>query len=307
MLPGSQACSIDRVKAPRFTYHDPATLDEALDLLADYGDEASVLAGGQSLMPLLNFRLARPAHVVDLNLIDELAAVAPMDAGLALGAMVRQRWLERSEVVAARCPPLAQALPLVGHPQIRNRGTLGGSLAHADPAAELPAVMVACDAVLLLCSKASRRRVEAAAFFTGELTTVRQPEELLERVEVPEWPERTGSSVKEVAIRVGDFALAGVVTRLTLGRDGHIAATRIVCFGVGDRPVRQIEAETSLVGQRPSGAAFAEAGRLVSARLAPMDDIHASAGYRRRVSATLTERALAASALAAEARAEQAA
>jgi carbon-monoxide dehydrogenase medium subunit len=288
------------VKAPRFTYHDPATLDEALDLLAEYGDEASLLAGGQSLMPLLNFRLARPAHVVDLNLIDELAATT-LDGGLALGAMVRQRWLERSELVARHCPLIVQALPLVGHPQIRNRGTLGGSLAHADPAAELPAVMLACDASLVLRRKASRRRVSAAAFFTGELSTIREPDELLERVEVPAWPVRTGSSVKEVAMRVGDFALAGVVTRVTLGPDGHVAAARIVCFGVADRPVRPLDAETCLVGRRPSEGAFAEAGGLVSSRLAPIDDIHASAAYRRRVSGTLTERALAASVAAAEA------
>jgi carbon-monoxide dehydrogenase medium subunit len=286
------ACSIEEVKPPRFTYHDPVSLDDALDLLAEYGDEARILAGGQSLMPLLNFRLARPAHLVDLNLVDGLDSMADVEGGLALGAMVRQRALERSPLVAARCPPMRQALPLVGHPQIRNRGTLGGSLAHADPAAELPAVLVAADATFVLRGKSSHRRVAADAFFTGELTTVLRPGELIERIEVPPWPERTGSGVREVAMRVGDFALAGVVATLTLDRRGRIAASRVVCFGVADRPLRQREAEAALLGEDPSDTVFEAAGRLVSAQLRTFDDIHASANYRKRVSGVLTMRAL---------------
>ncbi|MBV9600498.1 MAG: xanthine dehydrogenase family protein subunit M [Chloroflexi bacterium] len=280
------------MKAPRFSYHDPASLDEALDLLADHGDAARVLAGGQSLMPVLNFRLARPAHLVDLNRVEDLVAIAESGGGLTLGAMVRQRALERSEVVARRCPLICQALPLVGHPQIRNRGTLGGSLAHADPAAELPAVLVAVDASFVLRSKTAQRRVAADAFVTGQLSTVLQPDELLERVEVPVWPERTGSAIREVAMRTGDFALAGVATTLSLDAHGRVAAARIVCFGVADRPLRQPDAEASLMGGTPGEALLEEAGRIVSARLRSFDDIHASAGYRKRVSGVLTTRAL---------------
>jgi carbon-monoxide dehydrogenase medium subunit len=288
------------VKPPRFKYHDPTTLDEALGLLAQYGDEAKILAGGQSLMPALNFRLARPAHLIDVNRIPGLAALGDNhDSGsrelTTIGAMVRQRTLERSDLVRQRCPLITQALAFVGHAQIRNRGTLGGSLAHADPAAELPAVMVATGAQLTLQRRGSSRVVAAEEFFVGQLTTVIQPDEMLVRIDVPAWAEQTGSSLQEVAIRLGDFALGGVATTLTLGFDGRVSQARIVCFGVEERPVRQVEAEQSLEGATPGDAAFAEAGQLVSARVQSSDDIHASASYRQRLAGILTRRALAAS------------
>lgn len=284
------------MKPPRFTYHDPATLEEALSLLATYGSDAKVLAGGQSLLPVLNFRLARPGHLIDINRIAELGRVEERDGGLSLGAMVRQRALERSALVRRRCPLIGQALPFIGHPQIRNRGTIGGSLAHADPAAELPAVMVALDAHLTLERSGGRRVVLAEQFFLDQLSTALEPDELLVRIDLAPWPERTGSSLQEVAMRLGDFALSGVATTLTLGRDGRVARARIVCFGVGERPLRVVEAEDSLVGSRPGEAAFAEAGRIVSARLDPPGDIHASGAYRKRVAGVLTRRALAAAA-----------
>jgi carbon-monoxide dehydrogenase medium subunit len=283
------------MKPPRFKYHDPTTLDDALELLAQYGDESKILAGGQSLMPVLNFRLARPANLIDVNGIAELAGLADAGGGLSLGAMVRQRALERSDLVRQRCPPIIQALPFVGHAQIRNRGTVGGSLAHADPAAELPAVMVAADATFTLRSRTAERVVEAEEFFVGQLVTVLAPDEMLIRIDIPGLPEQTGSSVQEVAMRLGDFALAGVVTTLTLDASARVSRARIVCFGVGERPLRQREAEQSLQGAVPGDTAFAEAGRLVSARVQPTDDIHASAGYRQRVAAVLTRRALTAS------------
>jgi carbon-monoxide dehydrogenase medium subunit len=269
------------MKPARFTYHAPVTLTDALGLLAHYGDDAKILAGGQSLMPILNFRLARPANLIDANGIGDLAAVenGAANGGLVLGAMVRQRALERSALVCARCPLITQALPYVGHPQIRNRGTLGGSLAHADPAAELPAVMVALDASFTLRKSNGARVVKAEDFFLGQLSTVL---------------EQTGSSLQEVAMRLGDFALGGVATTLSLGRAGTIARARIVCFGVGERPSRQTEAEQSLVGARPAADAFAEAGRIVAARVEPTGDIHASASYRKRLAGILTHRALAA-------------
>jgi CO/xanthine dehydrogenase FAD-binding subunit len=281
------------MKPPRFGYADPATVEETLGLLARHGDGAKVLAGGQSLMPLLNFRLARPSHVIDINRLTALSAVdAGPDGALTIGALVRQRVLERSDLVRARCPLLAQALPYVGHPQIRTRGTLGGSLAHADPAAELPAVMVALGARVTLRSTRGRRTLAAEDFFVDALTTAVAPDELLTEIALPPWPPRRGSSLQEVAVRRGDFALGGVAATLTVGTDGHVAAATIVCFGVGPRPARSSDAERSLVGSAPSAPAFAEAGRLASAGVDPSDDIHASAAYRKRLVGVLTTRAL---------------
>jgi carbon-monoxide dehydrogenase medium subunit len=275
------------VKAPRFEYFDPSTREEALELLAEHGDKAKVLAGGQSLVPLLNFRLAHPAVLVDINRVADLAT---SEDGLRLGAMVRQRALER-----CACPLIRQALPLIGHLQIRNRGTLGGSLAHADPAAELPAVMVALDATFKVQRKGRERTVRAEEFFVGQLLTVLEPDELLVEVDVPAWPERTGSCLQEVAMRRGDFALGGVATTLSLDVEGRISGATIVPFGVGDRPVRQGQAEASLVGSLPGEDAFAQAGRIVAERVEPWDDIHATAAYRKRLADLLTRRALAAS------------
>jgi CO/xanthine dehydrogenase FAD-binding subunit len=282
------------VKPPRFRYADPATVDEALDLLARHGPEAKVLAGGQSLMPLLNFRLARPAHVIDVNRLTSLAAIAADDdgGGLRIGALARQRALERSALVSERCPLLGQALSFVGHPQIRARGTLGGSLAHADPAAELPAVMVALEARLTLRRAGGERTVAAEDFLVGLLTTALGHDELLTEIALPPWPARTGSGVREVAKRHGDFALGGVAATLTLDAQGRVARARLVGFGVGPVPMRLADAERSLVGGAPTPTAFAEAGRLASAAVDPADDIHASAAYRTRLAGVLTMRAL---------------
>ena len=281
------------MKPPPFRYADPATLAEALDLLARDGADGKVLAGGQSLMPLLNFRLARPAHVIDVNRLDTLAAIAPAaDGGLRLGALARQRALERSALVRDRCPLLAQALAFVGHPQIRARGTLGGSLAHADPAAELPATMIALEARLTLRRAGGERTVAAEDFFVGLLTTALAHDELLTEIALPPWPPRTGSGVREVAKRHGDFALGGVAATLTIDAQGRVAGARLVGFGVGPVPVRLADAERSLVGGAPTPTAFAEAGRLASAAVDPADDIHASAAYRARLAGVLTTRVL---------------
>lgn len=283
------------MKPPRFDYDDPATVDEVLDLLADHGEAARVLAGGQSLVPLLNFRLLRPGRVIDINRLTSLGGVAPTpDGGVRLGALVRQRALERSALVRERCPLIAQAMPFVGHPQIRTRGTLGGSLAHADPAAELPAAMVALGARLTLRRAGGQRTLGAEEFFVGALTTALAPDELLTEVEVPPARVRSGSSLLEVARRRGDFALGGVAATLTLDPHGRIAGAAIVCFGIGDRPRRAADAEGSLTGAAPSAAAFAEAGRLVAGGVDAAGDIHASASYRKRLAGVLTARALAA-------------
>ena len=282
------------MKPARFAYHAPASVEETLALLARHGEGARVLAGGQSLVPMLNFRLARPEHLIDINRLpglDDIAVAA--DGGLRLGARVRQRALERSALVAGRCPLIAQAMPFVGHLQIRTRGTLGGSLAHADPAAELPAVMVALGAELTLRRAGGERRVAAEEFFVAALTSALAPDELLAEIMLPPWPARSGGQLREVAIRRGDFALGGSVATLTLDVQGRVAAARIVCFGVAPRPLRMPGAEASLVGGAPSAPAFAEAGRLASEAADPHEDIHASAGYRKRLAGVLTTRALA--------------
>jgi len=282
------------MKPPRFAYHDPITIDDALALLARYGETARILAGGQSLVPMLNFRLARPDHLIDINRVAELSTLQPTaDGGLRIGAVVRQLTLERAPLIRERSPLIAQAMPFIGHPQIRSRGTLGGSLAHADPAAELPAVMVALEARLTLRSAAGQRDVGAEGFFVSALGTALRVGELLTEIELPRWPTRTGSSLQEVAIRRSDFALGGVAATITLDAAGRVDDARIVCFGVGPRPTRAREAERSLIGGAPSASAFAEAGRLTSGAVDPEDDIHASRAYRMRLAGVLTMRALA--------------
>jgi len=280
------------VKPPVFEYHDPSTVEEALDLLRRYGDDAKILAGGQSLMPMLNFRLARPAHVIDINRIGALTRIDRSADALTLGAMVRQRALERSAVVHDWCPVLRRVLALVGHPQIRNRGTLGGSLAHADPAAELPALALALDARLVLRRAGGRRVVTARDFFVRPLTTAAGADELLVQVELPAWAS-AGYGIHEVAMRQGDFALGGVITVLTFGSDRRVDRARVVAFGVADRPIRIETAEAALVGAAPTEEACGAAAALVSEAVDPPGDIHASAAYRKRLSGALARRALA--------------
>jgi CO/xanthine dehydrogenase FAD-binding subunit len=281
------------VKPPRFEYHAPATTDEALQLLSQVGADGKVLAGGQSLMPLLNLRLARPAHLIDINALEaEIGQIRADDGGLAIGAMVRQRTAERSSLVRERCPLLAEALPLIGHPQIRNRGTIGGSLAHADPASELPAVAAVLDADLVVRSTRGERVIKPDDFFVTFLTTVIEPDELLVEVRVPAWPDGAGWSFQEISRRHGDFAMVGVAALVRLDPSGTIAETRLGYTGAAAAPVRARAAERSLAGQPPSTDAFAEAAEQASQVLDPQDDVHAPAAYRRHVARVLTQRAL---------------
>jgi aerobic carbon-monoxide dehydrogenase medium subunit len=280
------------MKPAAFEYHDPRTAEEALALLAQYGDEAKALAGGQSLVPLMNFRLARPARLVDLNLIGELSYLRVERGTLRIGAMTRQRELERASLVAEGWPLLAEATRYIGHAQIRNRGTVGGSLAHADPAAELPAVMAALDAELVIQGRDGTRTVQSEEFFLSYLTTALAPDELLVETRVPALPPRTGWAFVEVSRRHGDFALVGVAALLTLDTDGMIQAARLAFTGAAPTPVRAARAEALLVGERPAEPLFREAGLLASADLEPEDDLHASADYRREVGGVLARRAL---------------
>ena len=293
------------MKPAPFVYHRPRTLAEALDHLAAGGGEAKLLAGGQSLIPVMSFRLAQPAALVDVNGLAELDFVQETaEGGLRLGALVRHRRLERDAIVARRAPLLAEAMPFVAHPQIRNRGTLGGSLAHADPAAELPCLAVALDARFRLAGTAGERWVAARDFFYGLFATALEPEEMLVEVEVPPAPAGSGWAFLEVARRHGDYAQVGVAARLSLGSDGRIAGARLVYLSVGDAPVDAARATAALVGAQPEAEAFAAAARTVAAEeIDPTGDIHASADYKRHLAAVLTRRALATAARrAAEAR-----
>jgi aerobic carbon-monoxide dehydrogenase medium subunit len=282
------------VKPAPFEYHAPEALPEALDLLARFGDEAKVLAGGQSLMPLLNLRLARPANLVDINPVEsELGLVDTWDGGLRLGGLLRQRAAERSDLVRQRNPLLAEALPLVGHPQIRNRGTIGGSLAHADPASELPAVVALLDAELVARSSRGERTLRADEFFVSYFTTRLEPDELLTEVRLPAWPPGAGWAFLEVSRRHGDFAMVGVASLVRLGSDGSIGEARLAYTGVGATPVRARDAERGLVGQPTTADTFAAAAERAVQALDPQGDVHATAAYRRHVAGVLTRRALA--------------
>ncbi len=283
------------MKPAPFDYEAPGHLDEALELLARHGDDAKPLAGGQSLIPLLNFRLARPAVLVDLQRLLGLASIRETeDGGLRLGAMVRQASLERDAAVESRAPLLHRTMPFVAHPQIRNRGTLGGNLAHADPASELPAVAVALDARLRIVSVGGERWVDARQFFVGLLTTAIEPGELLVEIELPPPPERTGWAFQEVARRHGDYAHAGVAARVTLDGAGRCASARLVYLSAGDGPTEAAEAAGSLVGAHLGEATFDAAARFAAEReIEPTDDIHASASFKRHLAAVLTRRALA--------------
>jgi carbon-monoxide dehydrogenase medium subunit len=283
------------MKLPSVEYEAPTTTAEAVALLAEHQDEASVLAGGQSLIPLLALRLARPAVLIDINGVTELSGVSRVNGHLAIGAMTREYQAEESAVVASDVPLLAAALPLIGHEAIRSRGTIGGSLAHADAAGELPAVALALDAEFVLRGQARGRVIPAADWFQGYLTTARRPEELLTEIRFPVAAPGTGVAFQEVARRHGDFAIVGLAASLTLA-GGVITDARLAFSGVADVPVRAAEAEALLIGERPSAELFDEAARAATAGIDPPADLHGSAEYRTKIAATLVRRALRAAA-----------
>jgi carbon-monoxide dehydrogenase medium subunit len=281
------------MKPAAFAYADPKTLEEALGLLAEAPD-AKVLAGGQSLMPLLNMRLARPELIVDIGRIPGLGEIRVADdGGLVLGARVTHKRLGASAEVRRHYPLWSEAASLIGHEAIRARGTVGGSLVHSDPAAELPAAAVASDAVLVLASRdGGRREVAARDFFITYLTTDVAPGEVLVEVRVPPAPAGAGMAFVEVARRSGDFALAGAAALLAVDEGGRVREARLALCGVGGAPVRAEEAEAALVGQAAGADAFEAAARAVRAAVEPEDDIHASAAYRRHLAGVLAVRAL---------------
>ncbi len=281
------------MKPPLFDYRSPSSLDEALALRSEYADDSAVLAGGQSLMPMLNLRLARPEVLIDLGRVPELAEIGELDGGVSLGAMARQRSAERSALIRERAPLVQQALGHVGHPTIRNRGTVGGSIAHSDPAAELPAVCVALDAELVARGVAGERTIAAEDFAVGFMTTALAADELLVEVRIPAPVATLRTAFIEVARRHGDFALVGVAAAIALDGDGLINHARLVFTGVDLMPVRAREAEASLLGTSGDAGALATAADHVTGELQPRTDGHASGDYRRRVAGVLTRRALA--------------
>jgi carbon-monoxide dehydrogenase medium subunit len=272
-------------------YEAPGTVAEALDLLAEHGDEASVLAGGQSLIPLLALRLAQPAVLIDINGVAGLSGVSTTDGWVTIGATTREYMAEESATIAESVPLFAAALPLIGHEAIRSRGTVGGSLAHADPAAELPAVARALNAEFVVRGPSGERVVPAAEWFEGYLTTSRGPDELLTEVRFLAARPGTGTSFQEVARRHGDFAMVGLATSVTLNV-GTITDARLAFAGVSDVPARATAAEELLEGERPTAELFDEAARVAAADIDPPSDLHGSAEYRKKVAAALVRRGL---------------
>lgn len=281
------------MKPPPFEYYAASGLAEALELLAEHGDEGKVIAGGQSLVPLLNFRVVRPSCLVDINGVSELDYIRIDEgASVRIGALTRQADLEQSGEAAAHVPVLAEAVRHVGHVQIRNRGTVGGSAVHADPAAEIPAALVALDASFLVESRRGSRRIGSEEFFVGIFTTALAPDELLTAIEIPVPAPSTGWAFCEFARRHGDFALGGVAALVTVGPSGVCEAAAIALLGAAPTPTRAPDAEAWLRGRRLDENVAREAARRATADIDPFGDIHGSATFRRRVLGELVRRAL---------------
>ena len=280
------------MKPAPFTYFAPESLEEALALRAEHAGDCVVLAGGQSLLPILHLRLAQPAVVIDVNRIPGLDRIAERNGGLSIGARARQRQAERSSLVAERAPLLAKALPLIAHPAIRNRGTIGGSIAHADPAAELPAVALALDAELVATSAArGERSIPAADFFHGFLSTALESDEILTEIRLEAPKPGSGVAFLEVARNHGAFAIVGAAAQVQV-TDGTVGEARLVFTGAGGTAMRARSAEAQLIGQPATSESFAAAAAAAVADLDPVSDVHASADYRRRVAQVLARRVL---------------
>jgi len=277
------------MKPAPFKYIAATSLEQALALKAQHGDEAKFLAGGQSLIPAMNFRLARPAILIDINGIEALHGVRERAR---IGPLTRYKALQRDAAFAGLFPLIGEALPHIAHPQIRNRGTIGGNLSHADPASELPAIAVALRARFHVQSATRARLIEAAEFFVGALTTDLGPDEMLTEIELPLQSPRTGSCFMEVARRRGDFAIVGVATQVTLDDRDTCSDIRLTFCGVGETPVDASPAASMLIGQSPTESNFRDVAASVQAMIEPSGSVHATADYQRHIAGVLTERAL---------------
>jgi CO/xanthine dehydrogenase FAD-binding subunit len=280
------------MKPAPFKYIAATSLEQALALKTEHGDDAKFLAGGQSLMPTMNFRLAQPAILIDINEIPDLAGTRRSGDTTRIGTLTRYRMLERDAAFAQMFPLIGEALPHIAHPQIRNRGTIGGNLSHADPASELPAIMLALRARFHVQAASHERWIEAADFFVGALTTDLQSEEMLVEVELPLAKPRTGCCFMEIARRRGDFAIAGVAAMVTLGDKDQCKSVRLTFCGVGETPIDASSAADILVGHALTEEAIGEVAAAVQALIEPGGSVHATADYQRHVAGVLTERAL---------------
>ncbi|HSL42278.1 MAG TPA: xanthine dehydrogenase family protein subunit M [Anaerolineales bacterium] len=281
------------MKPAPFEYHAPASLEQALDLKSQHGDEAKILAGGQSLVPAMNFRVVQPGMLIDLNRVNELGYIREDGECLRIGAMTRERQVEFDSAIARRTPLLHEAAPHIAHPQIRNRGTIGGSNVNADPAAELPVLMLASSARLLARSSSGERWIEAKDFFVGMFTTALEPDEILVEIELPFMPARTGWSFLEVAPRAGDYAMMGVAALVTLDEAGKCQGAKLVYLNAGDGPMDVNEAIQLLVGESLNDELINSAAEVAGEKeITPFGNIHASMEYQRHLAKVLTKKAL---------------
>jgi CO/xanthine dehydrogenase FAD-binding subunit len=280
------------MKPAAFKYIAATSLAQALALKAEYGDDARFLAGGQSLMPAMNFRLARPAVVIDINGIEDLSGIRPSNATTRVGAVTRYRALQHDEAFARAFPLIGEALPHIAHPQIRNRGTIGGNLSHADPASELPAIALALQARFHVQAAKQDRWIEASDFFVGALTTDLQADEMLVEIELPQPKPRSGCCFMEIARRRGDFAIVGVAAVITMGERDECSHVRLTFCGVGETPVDASSAAEILVGHQLTEQAVCDVAASVQSMIDPGGSVHATADYQRHVAGVLTERAL---------------
>ncbi len=281
------------MKPAPFEYYAPPSLEQALNLKSQFGDEAKILAGGQSLVPAMNFRVVQPGVLIDLNRIGELSFIREEGDGIRVGAMTRERHLEFDRAIEKRIPLLSEAIPFIAHPQIRNRGTIGGSLVHADPAAELPVLMFALNARMKAKSASAERWIEAKDFFVGMFATALEPDEILIEIEIPFMPPRTGWSFMEVAPRSGDYALMGVAALVALDGAGKCKEAKLVYLNAGEGPVEAKKAGNLLQGESVTDTLIEDAAALASEKeINPFGNVHASADFQRHLAKVLTKRAL---------------
>jgi aerobic carbon-monoxide dehydrogenase medium subunit len=280
------------MKPVAFKYIAATSLEQALALKAKHGDEAKFLAGGQSLMPAMNFRLAQPAILIDINEIEQFGGIRSSGAATSVGPLTRYRALQRDATFARAFPLIAEALPYIAHPQIRNRGTIGGNLSHADPASELPAIALALGARFRVQAAKRERWIEASAFFRGALTTDLQPDEMLVEIELPLPKPRTGCCFMEIARRRGDFAIVGVAATITLGPENECTDARLTLCGVGETPIDASSAAGVLAAHAPTDEAIRDVAASVQGMIDPAGSVHATADYQRHIAGVLSERAL---------------
>lgn len=281
------------MKPASFDYHAPSSSEEVVTLKSQYGDDAKFLAGGQSLVPAMNFRIVQPSVLIDLNRVDELSYIREDGNVIRVGSMARERHLEFDASIAKHAPLLHEAVPFIAHPQIRNRGTIGGSIVNADPAAELPVLMIALNARLKAKNTSAERWLDAKDFFAGMFTTALEPDEVLVEIELPFAEPRTGWSFMEVAPRSGDYAMMGVATSVTLDESGKCKSAKLVYLNAGDGPVDAVEAAKSLIGETLNDTLIESAASFASEKeINPFGNIHASAEFQRHLAKTLTKKTL---------------